>query len=266
MKLILSLVMATLFLFVPSSLIAKPTQCDAAKAIKVERTTYEGKRFSVHIEGPSKGDVDDVILIPGLASPRDVWNTTLAAKRGCKRIHVLQIRGFGDDAQINADGPVLDPFIEELADYITQHIVAKTGKKPAIIGHSMGGLSSLIVAARYPDRVGKVMVVDSLPFIGTLFNPCGDGRVSASASRTDGRQYPVFLWPASTERYRDRPRTAKPGRSFDQYCRGPDPGGPMEPQFGPPGYRAGTAGCHDDRFAPRARQNYSAGNITLRAG
>lgn len=171
MKLILSLMLATLCLFVPSSLNAKPTQCDAAKATKIERTTFEGQRFSVHIEGPSKGDVDDVILIPGLASPRDVWNTTLAAQNGCKRIHVLQIRGFGDDAQINAEGPVLDPFIKELADYIAQHIVAKNGKKPAIIGHSMGGLSALIVAARYPDRVGKVMVVDALPFIGTLFNP-----------------------------------------------------------------------------------------------
>ncbi|WP_373474832.1 alpha/beta fold hydrolase [Sphingorhabdus sp.] len=171
MKLILSLMLATLCLFVSSSLNAKPTQCDPAKATKIERSTFEGQRFSVHIEGPSKGDVDDVILIPGLASPRDVWSTTVAAKSGCIRIHAVQIRGFGDDAQINADGPVLDPFIKELADYIAQHIVAKNGKKPAIIGHSMGGLSALIMAARYPDRVGKVMVVDALPFIGTLFNP-----------------------------------------------------------------------------------------------
>ena len=136
-----------------------------------ERASHDGKHFTVQMEGPAGGDFTDVILIPGLASPRDVWAAPFAAQKECARVHVVQIRGFGDTAEANAEGPVLEPFVRELADYIADNIIASGGKKPAIVGHSLGGLSALMVAARYPDLAGKVMVVDAVPFIGTIFNP-----------------------------------------------------------------------------------------------
>jgi pimeloyl-[acyl-carrier protein] methyl ester esterase len=139
------------------------TPRDAAKA--------EGKRFSVVIEGPADKAAQDVILIPGLSSPRTVWEPTVAALAGCYRVHTVQIRGFGDDAGVNANGPVLEAFVKELADYIDDEIVDKGRGKPAIIGHSMGGLSAAMIAARYPQLVGKVLIEDSLPFIGLLFAP-----------------------------------------------------------------------------------------------
>ncbi len=131
----------------------------------------EGKRFSVVIEGPDSKDVQDVILIPGLSSPRAVWEPTVAALAGCYRIHSVQIRGFGDDAGINATGPVLDAFVRELADYIDDEITGKGRGKPAIIGHSMGGLSAAMIAARHPLLVDRVLIQDSLPFIGLLLSP-----------------------------------------------------------------------------------------------
>jgi pimeloyl-[acyl-carrier protein] methyl ester esterase len=139
------------------------TPRDSAKA--------EGKRFSVMIEGPADNAVQDVTLIPGLSSPRAVWEPTVAALAGCYRVHTVQIRGFGDDAGVNANGPVLEAFVKELADYIDDEIVDKGRGKPAIIGHSMGGLSAAMIAARYPQLVGKVLIEDSLPFIGLLFAP-----------------------------------------------------------------------------------------------
>ena len=36
-------------------------------------------------------------------------------------------------------------------------------RRPAIVGHSMGGTVAMMVAARHPRLVGKVMVVDMLP-------------------------------------------------------------------------------------------------------
>ena len=125
----------------------------------------EGKRFTVQVEG--KGP--DVILIPGLSSPRAVWNASVDALAGCYTVHTVQIRGFGDDAGLNAQGPVLEPFITELADYIDDEIMNKGRTAPSIIGHSLGGLSALIVGARHPQLASKIMVVDALPFIGTIF-------------------------------------------------------------------------------------------------
>ncbi|WP_373472421.1 alpha/beta fold hydrolase [Sphingorhabdus lacus] len=151
------------------------------------------------MEGPAQGDVDDVILIPGLATSREVWDATRAAQRSCVRLHVIQIRGFGDAAEANGEGPVLEPFVRELGDYIADRIMAGGGKKPLIVGHSLGGLSGLMIAARYPDLVRKVMVVDALPFIGTLFHPAATvdlvrpqaERLAASIRSAYGQPKPV---------------------------------------------------------------------------
>lgn len=132
----------------------------------------EGKRITVLVEG----DGPDVVLIPGLSSPRAVWDVTTDRLKDKYRLHRVQIRGFGDDAGVNAGGPVLDPMMREVADYevadyIDDCITDRGGAPPAIIGHSMGGLTGLMIAARVPQEVGKLMIVDALPFIGTLFNP-----------------------------------------------------------------------------------------------
>lgn len=157
-----------------SSIHAKPTKaaktCSAANTAR-DAVKADGQRFSVVIQGPKSKKVKDVIFIPGLASPRMVWDETVATLAGCYRVHTIQIRGFGDDASVNATGPVLEPFITELADYIDDEITGKGRAKPAIIGHSMGGLSAAIIAARYPKLVDRVLIEDSLPFIGLLYSP-----------------------------------------------------------------------------------------------
>jgi pimeloyl-ACP methyl ester carboxylesterase len=146
---------------------ATPASCAAATKSAQDAIKLDGKRFTVVIEGSGP----DVILIPGLASPREVWAPTVAALSKCYRFHTVQIRGFGDDAGINADGPVLEPFIKELADYIDDTITDKGKARPAIIGHSMGGLAALMLGAHYPQETGKIMVVDAVPFFPTIFNP-----------------------------------------------------------------------------------------------
>lgn len=128
------------------------------------------ERFTVTVigEGP------DVILIPGLASSADVWAATADGLDETHRVHVLNVRGFaGVPAGANAEGPVLQPLIDEIADY------AAGLDKPALIGHSIGGLISMEVAAKAPEAVGRVMVVDALPFYSLLFNPAATVEMAA---------------------------------------------------------------------------------------
>jgi len=127
----------------------------------------EGKRITVLVEGEGP----DVLLIPGLSSPRGVWDATAERLKGRYRLHRVQIRGFGDEAGLNAEGPVLEPMMREVADYIDDCITDAGRPAPALIGHSMGGLTGLMIAARAPQEVGKLMIVDAVPFIGLLFNP-----------------------------------------------------------------------------------------------
>ncbi|MDX8357658.1 alpha/beta fold hydrolase [Sphingopyxis terrae] len=128
----------------------------------------EGKRITVEVEG----DGPDVVLIPGLSSPRAVWAPTAERLKATHRLHLVEVRGFGGDAPgPNAEGPILEPMMREIADYIDDCIVDQGRPAPAIIGHSLGGLTAMMIAARAPQEVGRLMVVDSLPFFGMLFGP-----------------------------------------------------------------------------------------------
>jgi pimeloyl-ACP methyl ester carboxylesterase len=44
-------------------------------------------------------------------------------------------------------------------------------KMPTIIGHSLGGEVALMLGARYPDQVGRLLIVDALPFYSLLIDP-----------------------------------------------------------------------------------------------
>jgi pimeloyl-ACP methyl ester carboxylesterase len=112
-------------------------------------------RFSVEVVGSGP----DVILIPGLTASKEVWRATVAAVPGY-RYHLVQVAGFaGAPARGNARGEVVAPLAEEIARYIQS---AKL-RRPAIVGHSMGGTVATMLAARHPALVGRVMVVDILP-------------------------------------------------------------------------------------------------------
>lgn len=131
-----------------------------------------GEHFTVLVDGAESAKLPDLIFIPGLSTPRAVWDVTAAPLRGRYRLHIVQIRGFGDKPLAALEGNQLDGLVSELATYINGQIISKgAGAKPKIIGHSLGGLTAMMVAARHPAMVDKAMIVDSLPFYGLIFGP-----------------------------------------------------------------------------------------------
>jgi pimeloyl-ACP methyl ester carboxylesterase len=131
---------------------------------------WHSERISVTVEGEGR----DVILIPGLSSSAQVWDTTVAAVPGY-RYHRIQVGGFaGAPVGSNAEGPVVAPVAEDIARYIREAGLKDT----ALVGHSLGGTLAMMVAARHPENVSDVMVVDMLPFMGAMF--AGPGATPAS--------------------------------------------------------------------------------------
>ena len=106
-----------------------------------------------------------MVLIPGLSSSPQVWESTIAALPGY-RYHLIHVSGFaGRPAGANASGPVLEPVAEEIARYIREQRL----DRPALVGHSMGGSWAMMVAGRHPELVSRVMVVDMMPFVAAMF-------------------------------------------------------------------------------------------------
>ncbi len=157
----------------------------AAAVSIVAPSVAEPTRFSVAVTGEGP----DVILIPGLASSAAVWDATAAQLSATHRVHVVQVAGFaGAPAGPNAEGDMLAPLVAELGEY------AATLNKPAIIGHSMGGLSALEIAAAHPGKVGRVMVVDALPYYPLIFNQ--SATVEAFAPQADAMHAQMLSMPA----------------------------------------------------------------------
>lgn len=118
----------------------------------------------------TRGTGPDIILVPGLNSHRDVWAGVADSLQSRYRLHLIQVNGFAGQAPgANAEGPVSAPAAEEIGRYITESGLSR----PAVIGHSMGGTIVMMLAARHPDQVGRLMVVDMPPFLGGMFGPPG---------------------------------------------------------------------------------------------
>ncbi len=138
-----------------------PSPEAGSAGIESRRPAFASERLGVEVIGSGP----DVVLIPGLSSSPDVWRSTVEAVPGY-RYHLVHVAGFaGRPAGANASGPVVEPVAGEIARYIREAGL----KKPAIVGHSLGGSWAMMVAARNPGLVSRVMVVDMMPFLGAMF-------------------------------------------------------------------------------------------------
>ncbi len=122
-------------------------------------------RFTV-VDAGAEG-MPDIVLVPGLASSREVWAGEAKLLAPHYRLHLVQVNGFaGQPAGPNATGELLPAMVEELHAYC-----AGLKTKPVVIGHSLGGLMTLMLAAKYPVDAKKIVIVDALPFFGMMFGP-----------------------------------------------------------------------------------------------
>ncbi|MEG0001914.1 alpha/beta fold hydrolase [Comamonas sp.] len=132
--------------------------------------------FGVEIRG-SGGH--DVLLIPGLASSPEVWTSLAAQLSAQHRVHLIDIAGFAGRAPVADAAPLASSLAEALAAYIAREGLSP----PAVVGHSLGGEVALMLAARHPARVGRLVVADALPFYSLLFNPAATVETAAPGAR-----------------------------------------------------------------------------------
>lgn len=132
-----------------------PAAPPAAKA-----ATFSPTAFSVKVSGAGR----PVIFIPGLASPGEVWDGTVAHLGGKVQAHVLTLAGFAGQP------PIQGPFMQQVHDQIVQYIDANHLERPIIVGHSLGGVMSLWLAETDP-AIGGVVDIDGLPFLPAVMDP-----------------------------------------------------------------------------------------------
>jgi len=129
--------------------------------------------FQVNVSGQGK----NIILIPGLMSNGEVWADMAKYLSKNYRVHVINIAGFAGTPKIKNQSMLRVK--RELFTYIQQHNLIK----PMIIGHSLGGFMAFWMASSSPDKIGAIISVDGLPFIGPIFTRTNDTTVETLAAQ-----------------------------------------------------------------------------------
>ncbi len=111
----------------------------------------------------STGTGAPILLIPGLSNPGDVWNDIAPAISNGREIHIAHYAGFAGAPPI--EGPFFDTRIAGLKAYLEKEDLNNV----VVIGHSLGGFSAMKLALEAPDRISKIVIVDSVPFLAQFF-------------------------------------------------------------------------------------------------
>jgi pimeloyl-[acyl-carrier protein] methyl ester esterase len=163
-----------------AALFLHPQRAFAAEPILREFTAVE-----------AFGDGPDVVFMPGWGSSREVWRPIAEKIASTRRVHLIQVRGFAGLSPPSSQTVIWDSIVKDIAGYVA------TLKAPVFIGHSMGGATGLRLAAEHPGTIGKLLIVDSLPFYMSLFNPAATaqdatafaGRMSDGLLSADAAQF-----------------------------------------------------------------------------
>jgi len=136
------------------------TRSDAAE----RRETFQEIQVTVRGEGRP------VIMIPGLNSAGAVWDQT------CEKLqpsgvqcHIVHLPGFAGQAPMT--DKMADGYLASMRDRLLAYIAAKNLKAPVVMGHSLGGELGMQMAIKEPAKVGKLVIVDSLPFFAAVRAP-----------------------------------------------------------------------------------------------
>jgi pimeloyl-ACP methyl ester carboxylesterase len=105
------------------------------------------------------GDKPPVVLTHGFSEDGLVWTALAQVFEATYDLIMPDARGHGrsDAAQASLGAA-------ELASDLHGIIGALGLVKPAVLGHSMGGMTTLALAGLYPDTPGAILIEDGMPF------------------------------------------------------------------------------------------------------
>ena len=151
--------------------------------LKKDAAAYEGELFSVSIQGRGT----DVVFIHGLAASPECWDGAEEFLGADVRCHLLHMRGFSGLAASGFSEPM--NFLKPMADAVAAYIRTLKAGPVAVVGHSMGGIVSLILARDHADVVDRLMVVDVPAYFSVLINPFATPGSMAGIAQHARRSY-----------------------------------------------------------------------------
>ena len=108
-----------------------------------------------------EGSGQPLLILHGFLGMSDNWKTLATQFASQFEVHTLDLRNHGRSLQSEEFN--YEIMVQDVFDYCQVHNLANI----YIIGHSMGGKVAMLLAARHPELVSKLIVAD----IGPKFYP-----------------------------------------------------------------------------------------------
>jgi pimeloyl-ACP methyl ester carboxylesterase len=153
------------------------------------------------------GNGRPMLMIPGLNSAGSVWAETCASLQPQVQCHIVQLPGF---AGLPASTESREAqFLETMRDRLLSYVAEKKLAPVILMGHSLGGVLALTMAIQQPTAVERVVVVDSLPFLGGIRDP----NASVTVARQMAAGVRQQMRAASQDQYEAQTRASATGLS-----------------------------------------------------
>ncbi|KAF8767964.1 Protein ABHD11 like protein [Argiope bruennichi] len=113
--------------------------------------------YDLHLPpGDIEKNLPPVILLHGMLDSRKTWKfiAPKIAKQTGRKVYAVDARNHGESPW--SDEFTFDILAEDLDSFLTQHNI----RKATLVGHSMGGRTSLTLSLKKPERVEKLVVED----------------------------------------------------------------------------------------------------------
>jgi pimeloyl-ACP methyl ester carboxylesterase len=125
--------------------------------MNIPRERYT-KINSIKTRFMSEGEGSPVILIHGWGGSASGWLPSFSALSSRHAVYALDLFNHGLTGKIESGSVKTGDMAKFVADFMTELKI----KRAHIIGHSMGGGISLLLAINFPERVEKLVLIDSI--------------------------------------------------------------------------------------------------------
>lgn len=133
----------------------------------------DGATLTYDDEGPRDGEPTPLVLVHGWTANRHRWDHQMTHFADARRVIRLDLRGHGD----STGGGVRT--IAELARDVLALLDHLKVERAVLVGHSMGGMIAQTIALDHPERVERLVLVNS---IGRMAYSRGRGLLMAAST------------------------------------------------------------------------------------
>lgn len=117
-----------------------------------------GHRWVYAFSGDAPPDAPTIVMIHGFTGSKENWYPVARELRGRYRLVVPDLPGWGASQRIAGEDYGFVAQAARVADFIRQ---VSPGRPVVLLGHSMGGGIAALVAARHPDLVARIGLLDA---------------------------------------------------------------------------------------------------------